>query len=99
MTDIISLDKTYVANTYGRFPVEVSHGKGSLLYDVNGKEYIDLGTGIGVTAFGYSDTEWVKAVTDQLNKIQHTSNPLIPFQSIQSNALRPFLHLPLHIQA
>ena len=42
MTDIISLDKTYVANTYGRFPVEVSHGKGSLLYDVNGKEYTDV---------------------------------------------------------
>ena len=74
MTDIIALDKTYVANTYNRFPIEVSHGKGSLLYDVNGKEYIDLGTGIGVTAFGYSDTEWINAVTDQLNKIQHTSN-------------------------
>lgn len=74
MTDIIALDKTYVANTYNRFPIEVSHGKGSHLYDVNGKEYIDLGTGIGVTAFGYSDTEWINAVTDQLNKIQHTSN-------------------------
>ena len=74
MTDLISLDKAYVANTYGRFPVEVSHGKGSILYDVNGKEYIDLGTGIGVTAFGFCDTEWVNAVTEQLNKIQHTSN-------------------------
>lgn len=74
MTNIIALDKTYVANTYNRFPIEVSHGKGSLLYDVYGKEYIDLGTGIGVTAFGYSDIEWINAVTDQLNKIQHTSN-------------------------
>ena len=44
-------DEAYVANTYGRFPVEIDHGKGSLLYDTEGKEYIDLGSGIAVTSF------------------------------------------------
>ena len=43
---IIDLDKKYVANTYARFPMELVSGKGSKLYDSNGKEYIDMGTGI-----------------------------------------------------
>ncbi|MBE7087101.1 MAG: aspartate aminotransferase family protein [Clostridiales bacterium] len=74
MIDVISLDKQFVAGTYNRFPVSVQYGKGSFLYDQSGKEYIDMGSGIGVTAFGISDDEWVKAVTDQLTKVQHTSN-------------------------
>ncbi len=61
-------------NTYARFPVEIVRGKGSIAVDVNGKEYIDMGTGIGVTAFGYADDAWVAAVTAQLSKVQHTSN-------------------------
>lgn len=68
------LDKEYVAPTYGRFNVALAQGKGSTLYDENGKEYIDFGSGIGVTAFGIADDEWKKAVVEQLNKIQHTSN-------------------------
>ncbi len=72
--DVISLDKQYVANTYARFPIQIVKGKGSLCYDQNGKEYIDLGTGIGVNAFGFCDKTWVKAVKKQLNKIQHASN-------------------------
>ena len=67
-------DKLYVANTYARFPVEISSGKGSILYATDGKEYIDLGSGIGVTAFGISDDEWIKSVTEQLMKVQHVSN-------------------------
>ena len=70
----IALDKEYVAGTYGRFPLELVSGKGSLFYDAEGKEYIDMGTGIGVTAFGTADDAWVAAVTEQLSKLQHTSN-------------------------
>ncbi len=70
----LELDKQFVANTYARFPVEIVSGKGSLMYSPEGKEYIDMGSGIGVTAFGISDDEWVKAVTEQLGKVQHTSN-------------------------
>ena len=74
MNSIISVDKQYVAGTYGRFPVEIVSGNGSIAVDSQGKEYIDMGTGIGVTCMGYSDPQWVKAITDQLNKLQHTSN-------------------------
>ena len=74
MKDIFQLDSLFVANTYARFPVAFTHGKGSVLYGTDGKEYIDLGSGIGVTAFGIADDEWVKAVTEQLGKLQHTSN-------------------------
>ena len=67
-------DKEYIANTYGRFDLELVKGKGSLLYDENDKEYIDLGTGIAVNIFGAGDEEWKQAVIDQLNLIPHTSN-------------------------
>ena len=67
-------DKEFIANTYGRFDLELVKGKGSLLYDENDKEYIDLGTGIAVNVFGAGDEEWKQAVIDQLNLIPHTSN-------------------------
>ena len=72
--DIKALDNQYVASTYARFPLCITKGKGSLAYDENGKEYIDLGTGIAVNTFGYSDDEWVAAVSAQLVTLQHTSN-------------------------
>jgi len=71
---IQELDRTYVAGTYRRFPVEIVSGKGSLCRDTEGKEYIDLGTGIAVNTFGYADDEWQRAVTVQIGKVQHTSN-------------------------
>ena len=72
--NIKELDSKYVANTYARFPIELVSGEGSKLYDNEGKEYIDMGTGIGVNIFGVGDEEWVKATTEQLTKLQHTSN-------------------------
>ncbi len=74
MSNLQQVDKAYVAGTYNRFPVEIVSGKGSLVYDDNGKEYIDMGSGIGVTGFGIADEEWVAAVTAQLSKVQHMSN-------------------------
>ena len=71
---IKEMDAAYVANTYSRFPVEIVSGKGSLLYDETGKEYIDLGAGIAVNTFGAADEEWIAAVTGQLHKVSHTSN-------------------------
>ena len=74
MDNIKELDKEYIANTYGRFPLEIVCGKGSLAYDDEGNEYIDLGTGIAVNSFGIADEEWIAAVTAQLGKLQHMSN-------------------------
>ena len=71
---IISLDKEYVAGTYSRFPVELVSGKGCILTDTGGKEYIDLTSGIGVNSFGVADDAWVQAITAQAMKLQHASN-------------------------
>jgi len=74
METITSTDKQYVAGTYGRFPVELVSGKGSVITATDGKEYIDMGSGIGVTSFGIADDTWLAAVTAQAAKLQHTSN-------------------------
>lgn len=68
------LDNDYVAHAYGRFDVTLDNGKGSTISDDYGKQYIDFGSGIGVTAFGICDDEWKAAVETQLDKMQHVSN-------------------------
>ncbi|MBQ4071076.1 MAG: acetylornithine/succinylornithine family transaminase [Clostridia bacterium] len=67
-------DKNYVASTYARFDLEITRGKGSLVYDSEGREYIDLSSGIATNTFGMCDSEWTEAVTRQLSLFQHTSN-------------------------
>lgn len=71
---IQKIDAAYVAGTYKRFPVEIVSGKGSLVTDINGKSYIDMGSGIAVNTFGVADEAWRQAVIEQLGKVQHTSN-------------------------
>ncbi len=68
------LDKQYIAGTYKRFPLEIVSGKGSLVKAVNGKEYIDMGSGIAVTSFGVADDAWIAAVEKQIHSVQHMSN-------------------------
>ena len=72
--DIIEEDKKYIAGTYARFPVAFKEGKGSRLYDYDGREYVDCGSGIAVNIFGVNDEEWKNAVIAQLSSIQHASN-------------------------
>lgn len=72
--NIPELDRLYLAHTYNRFPLEFAGGKGSVVFDRDGKEYIDLGSGIGVNIFGLNDESWKAAVTEQLNQFQHCSN-------------------------
>ncbi len=61
-------------HVYNRFPVVFDHGNGVNIYDVDGKEYLDFASGIGVMAFGYNNKEYVDALANQLTKITHTSN-------------------------
>ena len=68
------LDRQYVAGTYNRFPVELVSGKGSEVYGSDGKRYIDMGSGIGVTSFGLCDDVWADAVAAQAHTLQHMSN-------------------------
>ncbi len=72
--NIFEKDNSFVAATYARFPLNLVSGKGSVVYDDSGKSYIDMATGIAVNTFGVADDEWVKAVTNQLNTLQHASN-------------------------
>ena len=72
--DFKAADKEYIVNVYNRMDAVLDHGKGSVLYDVNGKEYIDLSAGIAVNVFGVCDDVWKDAVTAQLNKLSHISN-------------------------
>ena len=74
MKSIRELDEQYVAHTYKRFPVEIVSGKGSYLWDENGKEYVDMGSGIAVSSLGTADEGWIAAVSAQLGLVQHTSN-------------------------
>jgi len=74
MGNITNLDKEYVAGTYARYPVELLEGKGSIIKDTAGKEYIDMGSGIGVTSFGIADDKWLSAATAQMSRLQHVSN-------------------------
>lgn len=72
--NIIADDGEYIANTYARYKVAFKSGNGALLYDFDGKEYIDCATGIGVNIFGVNDAEWKNAVKTQLDSIQHVCN-------------------------
>ena len=74
MSQIIFDDNENILNTYKRFNVVLTGGKGSTLIDENGKKYIDFNSGIGTNIFGICDDEWTKAVCSQATKIQHTSN-------------------------
>ncbi len=67
-------DKEFIAGTYKRFPVEIVSGKGSVVTDSEGKEYIDMGSGIAVNSFGIADELWQEAIKEQISKVQHTSN-------------------------
>ncbi|MGN1457284.1 MAG: aspartate aminotransferase family protein [Acutalibacteraceae bacterium] len=67
-------EQQYMMHTYGRFDAAIVSGKGAVAKDVNGKEYIDFTSGIGVNCLGYCDDGWVKAVSTQAATIQHISN-------------------------
>lgn len=72
--DVKQTDKKYIMGTYGRYDIELTHGKGSTVFSSDGKKYIDFGSGIAVNTFGFADPDYISAVTAQLNKIQHSSN-------------------------
>ncbi|MCR5653083.1 MAG: aspartate aminotransferase family protein [Ruminococcus sp.] len=82
--DTKQLDNKYIMHTYGRYDVALKEGKGCRVLDENGKEYLDVSSGIGVNSLGYCDDGWVQAVTAQAGKIQHMSNY---FYSEQSSKL------------
>lgn len=67
-------ENKYVMNTYGRFPIALDHGEGATLWDIEGKKYIDLASGIGVNCMGYNNPAIVDAIANQAHKLTHVSN-------------------------
>ncbi len=63
-----------VMQTYGRYPVAVTAGRGARLRDTDGKEYVDLLAGIAVTALGHCNPELLQVVQDQAARLWHVSN-------------------------
>ncbi|MDR2359966.1 MAG: acetylornithine/succinylornithine family transaminase [Oscillospiraceae bacterium] len=71
---IIELTDNNILGTYPRFPVAFTSGKGATLRDADGKEYIDLASGLGVNSIGCANPAWINAVTEQAAKLAHVSN-------------------------
>lgn len=67
-------DHQYVMQTYGRFDVAIDQGSGATLCGVDGKEYIDFSSGIGVNSLGYANETWINAIVEQAVKLGHISN-------------------------
>ena len=67
-------EQLYLMHTYGRFPAALDHGKGATLWDIDGKKYIDLTSGIGVSSLGHDNEALVSALNEQAHKLLHASN-------------------------
>ncbi len=74
MQQIIEEAESALLHTYNRYQVVFDHGNGVKLYDIEGKEYLDFVSGIGVFALGYGNTAYNDALKNQIDKITHTSN-------------------------
>ncbi len=74
MTDPKELDALHVMQTYGRAPVTFVRGQGSLLYDDEGREYLDFLSGLAVTSLGHSHPEVAEAIATQAATLLHVSN-------------------------
>ena len=72
--EVMELEKQYLLQNYARYPIVLAKGKGAYLYDVNGKRYLDLISGIGVNALGHAHPRIVKVIRDQAAKLIHCSN-------------------------
>lgn len=72
--EIMKLDSKYIMQTYGRQPIALKHGKGAVIWDVEGKEYLDFFAGIAVNALGQSHPKVIEAIKKQAEKLIHVSN-------------------------
>src|SRR5437588_6529399 len=74
MDDIVTRESQYVLQTYRRSPVTFVRGNGVRVYDADGREYLDLLSGIGVAALGHAHPALARAVAEQAQTLIHTSN-------------------------
>jgi acetylornithine/N-succinyldiaminopimelate aminotransferase len=82
LDDIQAGETQYVLNTYRRQPVAFVRGEGPRLYDVDGREYLDFVSGIGVASLGHAHPGLAAVIADQAKTLLHTSNLYFhPFQA------------------
>lgn len=74
MEKIIHQTNHYMMATYGRLPIVLDYGKGCYLYDQEGEKYLDFCSGIATNALGYGHQQLTEALTNQVQKLMHTSN-------------------------
>ena len=74
LDDIRNRESQHVLQTYRRQPVAFVRGRGSYLYDADGREYLDLVSGIGVTSLGHAHPGLAACIADQASTLLHTSN-------------------------
>lgn len=74
MASTVEMGQEYVMNTYGRFPLAITHGEGVYVYDETGKKYLDMCAGIAVNALGYNYPALTAALQEQVTKMLHISN-------------------------
>ncbi len=74
MKEYIEEAEKDLLHTYNRYQVVLDKGQGVHLYDIDGKEYLDFVSGIGVFALGYGNKEYNDALKSQIDKVIHTSN-------------------------
>ena len=74
LEQVAELERKYLLQTYNRYPIVLSRGKGVFLYDTEGKRYLDFVAGLGVNALGHAHPRIVKAIREQAAKLVHVSN-------------------------
>jgi predicted acetylornithine/succinylornithine family transaminase len=93
--DIKARESQHVLQTYRRQPVAFVRGRGAHLYDVDGREYLDFVSGIGVTSLGHAHPGLTAAIADQAATLMHTSNLYFhPFQAEAASRLAQLSNLP-----
>jgi len=71
---VMDLERAYLLQNYSRYPLVLKRGKGCWLYDLNGKRYLDLISGIGVNSLGYAHPRILRVLKDQASLLIHSSN-------------------------
>jgi predicted acetylornithine/succinylornithine family transaminase len=91
----MDLEREYLLQNYARYPLVVTRGKGCYVYDVEGKRYLDLISGIGVNALGHAHPRIVKVIREQAGLLIHSSNLYYhPFQGVLAKRLAAMSGLP-----
>ncbi len=72
--EVVKIGQEYFQETYKQYPLVLSRGEGSYLWDTEGKKYLDFGAGIAVNSLGYNHKKQVAAITEQAAKLLHCSN-------------------------